>query len=267
MLIEWDIYKNITLYQSESTIIMPKSISQPYDFSSLIHSRRSVRKYDLTADFDHQVVTRALELAALSPNSSNMQLWQFHRVINSDKRQQLTKLCMGQNAAKTANELVVFVITPDKWQQRTRINAAHIRQMFKGRDDKASKRAFKYYEKLIPFVYRNDRLGLLGLGRQLICAFLGRNKPMMREVSKTDLRVCLHKSSSLAAMTFMMAMRAEGYDTCPMEGFDSKRTKALLDLKKNDEITMIISCGKRTDEGIYGERQRVDNEEIIITHA
>ncbi|MEC6831148.1 nitroreductase family protein [Photobacterium toruni] len=242
-------------------------MSQPYDFSSLIHSRRSVRKYDLTADFDHQVVTRALELAALSPNSSNMQLWQFHRVINSDKRQQLTKLCMGQNAAKTANELVVFVITPDKWQQRTRINAAHIRQMFKGRDDKASKRALKYYEKLIPFVYRNDRLGLLGLGRQLICAFLGRNKPMMREVSKTDLRVCLHKSSSLAAMTFMMAMRAEGYDTCPMEGFDSKRTKALLGLKKNDEITMIISCGKRTDEGIYGERQRVDNEEIIITHA
>ena len=74
-----------------------------------------------------------------------MQLWQFHRVINDDKRQQLTTLCMGQNAAKTANELVAFVITPDKWQQRTRINAAHIREMFKGRDDKASKRALKYY--------------------------------------------------------------------------------------------------------------------------
>lgn len=55
---------------------MPESISQPYDFSSLVHSRRSVRKYDLTAEFDHQAVARALELAALSPNSSNMQLWQ-----------------------------------------------------------------------------------------------------------------------------------------------------------------------------------------------
>lgn len=29
-----------------------------------------------------------------------MQLWQFHRVINNDKRQQLAELCMGQNAAK-----------------------------------------------------------------------------------------------------------------------------------------------------------------------
>lgn len=41
---------------------MPESISQPYDFSSLVHSRRSVRKYDLTAEFDHQAVARALEL-------------------------------------------------------------------------------------------------------------------------------------------------------------------------------------------------------------
>lgn len=196
-----------------------------------------------------------------------MQLWQFHRVINNDKRQQLAELCMGQNAAKTANELVAFVITSDKWQQRTRINAAHIRETFKGREDKASKRALKYYEKLIPFIYRNDRFGILGLGRQLICAFLGRKKTMVREVSKADLRVYLHKSSSLAAMTFMIAMRAEGYDTCPMEGFDSKRAKVLLGLKSSDEITMIISCGKRTDAGIYGERQRVNKEEIIITHA
>ncbi len=51
---------------------------------------------------------------------------------------------------------------------------------------------------------------------------------MVREVSKADLRVCLHKSTSLAAMTFMTAMRAGGYDTCPMEGFDSKRAKTLL---------------------------------------
>ena len=51
---------------------MPESISQPYDFSSLVHSRRSVRKYDLTAEFDHQAVARALELAALSPNSSSI---------------------------------------------------------------------------------------------------------------------------------------------------------------------------------------------------
>jgi nitroreductase len=89
---------------------------------------------------------------------------------------------------------------------------------------------------------------------------------MVREVSKQDVRVCLHKSAALASMTFMLSMREQGYDTCPMEGFDSKRAKALLGISDNDEITMIISCGVRTGEGIYGERHRVPNEEVIISH-
>ncbi|AJR05797.1 nitroreductase family protein [Photobacterium gaetbulicola] len=235
-------------------------------FSSLIHSRRSVRKYDQAASFDHEAVARALELATLSPNSSNMQLWEFHRVINQEKRDQLAQYCMGQNAAKTANELVAFVVTPQKWKGRAEMNASQIRQAFEGREDATAKRALKYYEKLIPFVYNNDRLGIFGFARKILSALLGIKKPMVREVSKADLRVCLHKSSSLAAMTFMTAMRAEGYDTCPMEGFDSKRTKALLGLHKDAEITMIISCGKRADDGIYSERHRIASDEVIISH-
>ncbi|PSU36173.1 nitroreductase family protein [Photobacterium lutimaris] len=235
-------------------------------FTDLIHSRRSVRKYDQSAPFDQQAVSRALELAILSPNSSNMQLWEFHRVASEEKRNQLAQYCMGQNAAKTANELVAFVVTPHKWKGRAEMNAATIRGAFEGREDATAKRALKYYEKLIPFVYNNDRFGIFGLGRKIISAFIGMKKPMVREVSKADLRVCLHKSSSLAAMTFMTAMRAEGYDTCPMEGFDSKRAKALLGLHKDAEITMIVSCGTRSEEGIYSERHRIANDEVIISH-
>ncbi|MEZ8741034.1 nitroreductase family protein [Photobacterium swingsii] len=239
---------------------------QQPSFEQLVHSRRSVRKYDASASFDHQAVARSLELAALSPNSSNMQLWEFHRVVSQDKRAELSRICMGQNAAKTANELVAFVVTPYKWESRAKMNAKTVRDAFEGREDATSKRALKYYEKLIPFVYRNDRFGLYGLARKVLCAFLGRNKPMMREVSKADVRVCLHKSSALAAMTFMTAMRAEGYDTCPMEGFDSVRAKHLLNLPKGAEITMIIGCGKRAEDGIYSERHRVDNAEVIFEH-
>ena len=35
----------------------------------------------------------------------------------------------------------------------------------------------------------------------------------------------MHKTCALAAQTFMLAMSNEGYDTCPMEGFDSRRVK------------------------------------------
>lgn len=240
-------------------------MSQP-SFESIVHSRRSVRKYDASAEFNHSDVANALELTTLSPNSSNMQMWEFHRVISSEKREQLAEFCMGQNAAKTANELVVFVATTHNWQERAKRNAETVRQAFESRDDAAAKRALKYYEKLIPMVYNNDAFGLRGVVRKLYSWWLGRNKPMVREVSKSDIRVCLHKSVSLAAMTFMYAMREKGYDTCPMEGFDSKRVKQLLGLRGSDQITMIISCGVRSEEGVYGERHRVANDSVIKSH-
>ena len=51
---------------------------------------------------------------------------------------------------------------------------------------------------------------------------------MYREVSSGDVRVITHKSAALAAQSFMISMGAIGYDTCPMEGFDSKRIKKQL---------------------------------------
>ena len=61
----------------------------------------------------------------------------------------------------------------------------------------------------------------------------------------------------------MVAMANEEYDTCPMEGFDSKRVKNILNLPSGAEINMIISCGKRKgNEGIWGERYGVPFDEV-----
>ena len=61
----------------------------------------------------------------------------------------------------------------------------------------------------------------------------------------------------------MIVMAEQGYDTCPMEGFDSRRVKNILKLPYGAEINMIISCGKRKgNEGIWGERYRVPFDEV-----
>lgn len=87
---------------------------------------------------------------------------------------------------------------------------------------------------------------------------------MVREVGETEVRISVHKSAALASMTFMLGMKAAGYDTCPMEGFDSKRAKKLLKLSQASEICMIIGCGKGLPEGIYGDRFRLPYEELVI---
>jgi nitroreductase len=59
-------------------------------------------------------------------------------------------------------------------------------------------------------------------------------------------------------------MAAKGYDTCPMEGFDSKKLKQILKLTAEAEISMVISCGIRKPEGIYGDRFRIPFEEVYF---
>jgi nitroreductase len=92
----------------------------------------------------------------------------------------------------------------------------------------------------------------------------GAFQPIPREVTAADMRVVVHKSVALAAQTFMLSMQAEGYDTCPMEGFDSRRVKKFLGLPRAAEITMIVSVGTAKPEGIYGKRIRIPNEEVIF---
>jgi nitroreductase len=78
------------------------------------------------------------------------------------------------------------------------------------------------------------------------------------------MRIVVHKSAALAAQTFMLSMKAEGYDSCPMEGFDSARVKKFLKLPSGAEICMIVSVGTAKPEGIYGKRVRIPKEQVIF---
>jgi len=240
-----------------------KEITDKIGFFDIVDKRRSVRIFDQESDFDHDVVKKCLEAAVLAPNSSNMQLWEFYRVPESSLlKAPLSMLCMGQKAAITARELVVIVTRRKLWKVRAKANLAYIRECYKDADPKKQKRAMGYYRNLVPKFYAN--YPLWSVIKQVIAWFVGLKRPMVRQVSDCDVRVSLHKSAALAAMTFMYGMQAEGYDTCPMEGFDSKRVKKLLNMPKDAEINMIIGCGKGLPEGVYGKRFRVPIEEVIF---
>ena len=66
------------------------------------------------------------------------------------------------------------------------------------------------------------------------------------------MRNVAHKTCGLAAENFMIAMAANGYDNCPMEGSDTLRVKKLLVLPYGAEINMIVSYGIRDEKGVYG---------------
>ena len=234
--------------------------------SEAIEYRRSVRKY-LDIELDEEKVKNCIRNATLAPNSSNMQLWEFYHVTDNDTLKKLSKACFNQNAAKTAINMVVFVARRDKWRERAKYNLDFLEDMFdkqekKGMDvERRRKVSRRYYKKLMPTIY-TDFLGIVGYYKKILSFFIGLFRPIYREVLFSDLRVVTHKSVALAAENFMLSMAEIGYDTCPMEGSDTTRVKKILKLPSKAEITMIIGCGVRAENGVYTERFRVPFDDV-----
>ena len=234
-------------------------------FIDALNYRRSVRVYDDAKEIEDDIVKKCIQQATLAPNSSNMQLWEFHHVTSEDLIKKLAVACLGQPAATTAKQLVVVVVRKDLWKQRAKRNLHNIQQLFgdKPKEKQSSREKFarNYYGKLMPFVY-GEFFGLFGYLKFLISWVTGIFRPTYRQLRQSDLRIVAHKSAALAAQTFMLGMAAEGYDTCPMEGSDTLRIKKILNLPLSCEINMVISCGIRKPEGVYGARFRIPFEEV-----
>ncbi len=237
------------------------------NLKEVLQFRRSVRIYDRTQPLDTNKVKHCIELATLAPNSSNMQLWEFYHITSDEILKKLAVACMGQSTATTAQQMVVFVTRRDLFRKRAKAALAFEKNNIASNspEDRVLKRMndqATYYGKVMPFLYARF-FGLLGLFRKLIVLIVGIFRPVVYQVSENDMRVVVHKSCGLAAQTFMTAMASEEYDTCPMEGFDSRRVKNILKLPYGAEINMVISCGIRKGNlGIRGDRFRVPFDEV-----
>jgi len=224
--------------------------------------RRSVRVYDAEKHIDPEEIKECIELATLAPSSSNMQLWECYHVTDKQVIAQLAHACLDQSAAATADQLVVFVTRQDLYKSRSQQVLQFERENIRKhspveRQEKRIRDREIYYGNIMPFLYARA-LGILGLIRKCIALSIHLFRPMALQVSENNMRVVVHKSCALAAQTFMLAVAEKGYDSCPMEGFDSIRAKKILKLPYAAEINMIISTGiRKGNKGIWGERFRV----------
>ena len=238
---------------------MEKTVSEAIEY------RRAVRIFK-EQPIDSEKVKECIRLGTLAATSSNLQLWEFYHVTNSETIQKIAKVCFNQNAARTAQQLVVVVSRKDLWRKRARANLDFLEKGFAKAEmtprlEKRKKMALNYYGKLIPVTYF-DFLGIFGWMKYLAFQVVGLFRPIYRQARNSDMRIVAHKSAGLAAQNFMISMAANGYDTCPMEGSDTLRVKRILKLPYAAEINMVIGCGIRDEKGIYGPRFRVPFDEV-----
>ena len=227
-------------------------------FFEVVENRRSIRQFT-TEPVPPEVIQKALDAALLAPNSSNTQTWNFFWIRSTEAKKKVTEICLSQAAARTAQELVVITADPALWKRSQPFLVRYVNEI------KAHKSVIAYYEKLIPFVYRWGFLNLMAPVKWLLSMITGLFRPMMRgPFSRRDAQEVAIKSAALAAENFVLALTAQGFSSCMMEGFDECRLKRFLKLKSSERAVMVIAVGKaHPEKGTWGPRFRIPRNLVI----
>lgn len=231
------------------------------NLEKILKSRRSIRLFDGSV-IPEVAVRKALELAMLSPSSSNLQPWQFFRLRKPGPEAKAAFL--NQTAALTASELVVAVARPDRWQESNRKIIARL--MASGASKPPHYNYLMHYHgRIVPFAHDRGLFGIKGFIRHAVIWLLGIFRPVTREgFFSNSLRERAVKSTALACQTLMLSLTAQGYDSCPMEGLDSKRLRKLLRLPRRAVIVMGIAVGKRQLSYTPPHRIRFEYDEVVV---
>ena len=236
--------------------VAPKDIDVE-NFRKVVESRRSVRKFTDKA-IPADVLDACLDLALLAPNSSNLQPWTFYVVQNPAKKKQLVKACMSQWSARTASELIVCVARLDRIDEMAKRNI----QEFPFPEVPP---LVKKYYKFIPYNYKTGYCNALGNFKKVafkVARTLDKQMPVTA-FNPADSILWATKTTALACENLVLALRAYGFDTCMMEGFDEPLVRKTLNLGDQEYPIMVIGAGERAEDGVFFPQYRFDRSLFI----
>jgi nitroreductase len=227
------------------------------DFFEAVKRRRSIRRF--TSDpVPDEVVRKALEAAVLAPNSSNTQTWNFYWIKSPEMRKKVVEACLSQSAARTSQQLIVVTCDPKLWRRSLKPLQNWVKSV------NAPKDVVLYYDKIIPLSYTWGILNCLAPLKWLAATLVGFFRPMTRTpLTKRDLQEVAIKSAALAAENLVLAISAQGYASCMMEGLDERRMSRSLKLRWNERVVMAIGIGREAERGTWGPQFRLDLNEVV----
>jgi nitroreductase len=171
-----------------------------------IVARRSVKAYDPHHKMTEDEIKHLMSLAILSPTAFNIQNWRFVVVTDPVLRQQIRTVSWNQAQVEEASLLVVLTADLKAWEKEP---ARYWRDAPKPVQDYLIPAIGHYYQE---------------------------SEQVQRDEAM--------RSCGMAATTIMLAAKAMGYDTCPMDGFDFDAVSHLLNLPADHIPVMFVVVGK-----------------------
>ncbi|GMK37033.1 nitroreductase [Paenibacillus sp. CCS19] len=207
---------------------MEKKKNLSANFYDVIHDRRSVRKFDTSVYVPDEEIKELIGEAILAPNAHNLNTWRFMVFTESVLKERLHKIALGQRQVLEAPVVIAVLgdLNAYSIENSDRINQKAVDAGFMTKEVK---------EKIDSSI--DDFSG---------------------NVSEQVKREWLMLDSGLAAMQFMLAAKARGYDTVPMIGYDVEAFRKEFNIPENLVNVLLIAVGKAKEPGYPTVRLEVD---------
>lgn len=182
------------------------------EFQTLIKERRSASNFVEGYEVTQEALMKIFEVVKYGPSAFNLQHTHYITVLDPSMKKALKEAANNQHKVQTAS--AVIIVTGSK--------IAH-------------EQAGTIYEGLHSLGILNKQEYDLMVSDTVNFYHAG------GEVFKRDEAI---RNGSLSAMLFMLAAKDQGFDTCPMIGFDQLKVRELLKIDDDQEVVMMITLGK-----------------------
>lgn len=197
------------------------------DTFTAIKTRRAVKHYDPSHRFTPEEERTLFESAMQSPTAFNIQHWRFVLVKDPELRKEIRAVAWDQAQVTDASLLIIMTANKDAWKKADR----YWQNAPKEVQDFLVPAVKDYYD-----------------GKE--------------QVQRDE---CM-RSAGLAGQTIMLAAKAMGYDSCPMDGFDFDAVAKLIKLPEDHVISFMIAVGKGTKEA-WPKPGQLPYDEVVIENT
>ncbi len=193
-------------------------------FFDVVSERTSIRHYDTSVKLSKEELTELLDTTVKSPSAWNLQHWHFVVITDESARERLLPIAYNQKQIVEAGAVIAVL-----------------------GDLEANKNTDAVYNPLVDAGHMTAEVKDI-LAGQINGAY--KNATFARDAAFTN--------ASLAAMTFMLAAKAKGYDTCSMGGFNAQKFVEEFKIEDRYIPVMLISVGKAAKPAHASDRLPLD---------
>ena len=195
------------------------------DTLTVIEQRRAIKHFDPEHKLTDEETNKLFQLAMLSPTAFNIQHWRFVNVSNPELRKQIQPLAWDQAQVVDASLLIILTADLKAWE----------------------KEPVRYW--------RNAATEVQDFMLPAIKQYYEGKAQVQRDEA--------FRSMGIAAQTLMLAAKAMGYESCPMDGFDFEAVATLINLPEDHVIGQFVVIGKGIKEAWPRAGQLAMNEVVI----